>query len=246
MKKSILFTTLLIVGAVAIPLAIDYTYRSFNPIITPIPTPVKKPIRVPINIFEGERSENSNPPIGDLIINKSLNTVFGFTMHPELSQQGRNEAWTVSEHINGPPWTTLKDFKDPFGAVAIALISFSPDNHYLAFRTRAVLGAAVYSFVLVVFDIQDGKTINISAPDGLLSFKGGLDETERFGWETFPYIESYEWNDSKLNMVMYTIKYVNYFDKKTNALEYYRIEPKQLWQYDLILKQYTFLKNLDE
>lgn len=239
MKKLITFAFLLIIGGLIAFVAIQYTHRpSSSPKITLSPTvsstPSQKPIHAPVNIFEGERHEDGHPPLATQIVNESLNTVFSFTMHPELSNGGVNDAWTLAEHINGPPWTTLKDFKDPFGAVAIARISFSPDNRYLAFRTRTVLGFGVYAFTLIVFDLQSGKTIHVNAPLELSSYKGA----------TVPYIESYEWNGTKLNMVIYTVEMV--YIQKPETLEYYRIDPKQLWQYDLVSKQYTFLKNLDE
>ena len=154
---------------------------------------------------------------------------FGFAEHPEISQQGRNGAWTVSKMIHNPQSLITSDV---FGAQAIALISFSPDNHYLAFRTRSAIGSVAMEFDLVVFDIQSGKTIQIYAPEKLATYIGN----------TEPYIESYEWTGSKLNMVMYTIEY----QLNSNVVEHFRVNPKQLWQYDLTSQAYTFVKYLEE
>ncbi|MFH1198399.1 MAG: hypothetical protein V1720_22040 [bacterium] len=96
------------------------------------------------------------------------------------------------------------------------------------------MGAGTDAFTLIVFDLQSGETIHINAPSELMSYKDAK----------FPYIESYEWEGEKLNMVMYTVKMV--YIPKPETIEYYRIEPKQLWQYDLSTKVYTFLKNIDE
>lgn len=238
MKKAFLFALLIICGVLIYSFVLSRVYMTFiAPPIKPItpPTVEIKPIHVPVNIFEGEKHGYA---IATPLENKSLGTGYVFTEHPELSGAGPNDAWTVSEIKDIPPPSKVTKKSDVFGAVAIAHISFSPDNRYLAFRTRTVLGAGAYAFTLIVFDLQSGETIHVNAPPKLSSYKGGL------GWETFPYIESYEWNGSKLNMVMYTIKFVYDFDTKID--EYLRIEPKQFWQYDLSTNQYTFLKNIDE
>jgi len=231
MKKTISFIILLIVLSVILPPVVRYVYYAFHPIVVPTQAYPSKTIRVPVDIFEGERHGYA---IATPLENKSLGTGYVFTEHPELSGAGTNDAWTVSEIKDLPPPSKVTKKSDVFGAVATALISFSPDNHYLAFRTRNVLGAGAYAFTLIAFDLQNGETIHINAPPELMSYKDAK----------FPYIESYEWNGAKLDIVMYTVEMV--YIPKPETIEYFRIEPKQLWQYDLSTKQYTFLKNIDE
>ena len=103
-----------------------------------------------MNVFEGERSRYSVPALATPIENIDLNTIYGFIKNPELGGTG-GEVWTLAEIQGTPPYKQIKQF-DQFGAAAIVLISFSPDNHYLAFRTRWGIGSGmVFALWCLIF-----------------------------------------------------------------------------------------------
>ena len=93
------------------------------------------------------------------------------------------------------------------------------------------------------FDLQGGETIRVLPPEGQSkSYPKGCNPI----CYTFPYIESYEWTGSStIEMVSY-IAEVESYDEKKGGHTYYRISPKQLWQYDLESREYTFLRELEE
>ncbi len=211
------------------------------PPVKPIMSPAveTKPIHTLVNIFEGERSMYTNPPLSERIMNKDLKTVYVFEHHPDLDGATGNLVWSLGELLDTgmskPQYKLLREF-DTFGAAAIGLISFSSDNHYLAFRTRANMGSALYGFILETFDLKDGKMIGIEPPDRLMP---------NWNRQEFGFLESYEFKDfGVIDMIWYTVKME--YDFKTHAPSYYRVSKRELWQYDLSTKQYTFLKNLDE
>lgn len=196
--------------------------------------PSPPPIHVPVDIFAGERNDSTNPPLADPIVNKVLKTRFSFNATEQNLTDGTpNEKWILVEGIDGRPWTDLKTF-DVFDASAIARISFSPDNRYLAFRTRSEFGAENYFFGLIVFDLQSGKTTEIDFPPPLKKFESGR----------FPYMDSYSWDGSKIDIIMYVVTSVN--NEQTKDFDRFRTESKQLWQYDLVSQQYTFIQTLPE
>lgn len=231
-KKTYFYPFLLVLGIVII---ISFVYvRNFadqqsDGVVSPAPTTTDvetgtKEIRESVNVFEDEQNRYSNPPLADQIVNKPLGTRYNFTRLPELGGTG-GEVWYLSEHIDGPPWSTLKKF-DQFGAVARALTSFSPDNRYLAFRTRWNYGIGEYDFRLMVFDLVSGETITVRPPPSMRDILQN---------EQSLYLENYEWQDNAIQMIWYPLTP----EKVDDNIQLFRTVPKQLWQYDLEDKAYT-------
>lgn len=237
-KKTYFYPFLLVLGIVIIISFVyvrNFTDQQSDGIVSPTSTTTDietgtKEIREPVNVFEGEQNNYSDPQFAYPIVNESLGTRYGFTLLPELGGTG-GDVWSLHEiQTDPPPWKITYE-SDQFGAVARALTSFSPDNRYLAFRTRWNLGLAKYDFRLAVFDLQNGETIIIQPPEGQ---PGGF---------IYPYIESYEWEgNNKMNITVYSVE--SEYISEENKHNYYRVTPKKLWQYDLETREYTFLREI--
>lgn len=126
-----------------------------------------------------------------------------------------------------------------FSGVSRSIPSFSIDSKMFVFRLLTGCGASCFNTYIEVVDLINPKILNISTPRKYQDYKI---EKSRSGIEIEPFIESYTWFGSdKLKIMFYFIA----FDNNMGA-KYYRVSPKEVWQYNLITGQYTLLETVPE
>lgn len=231
MYKKLIFVTLLLVVPLTLFLYFQY-YSVQKDDISPSEITTAGEIRESVNVFEGEQNRYSSPPLANPIVNESLGTRYGFTRLPELGGTG-GEVWSLYGIQIDPPPRKITYESDQFGAAARALTSFSLDNRYLAFRTRWNYGIGEYDFRFMVFDLVDGQTITVRPP---LSMRDILQKDQSL------YLENYEWQGSAIQMIWYPLTP----EKVGDDILLFRTTSKQLWQYDLETREYTFLREVKE
>lgn len=239
MNKKLSFYLILLALSIVIVLLFVYTRYSVDQqserVVSPTstsPSTTVNEIREPVDVFEGEQNNYSDPQFADRIFNETLGTLYGFTRYPDLGGTG-GDIWSLHGIQKEPPPWKITYQSDQFGAAARALASFSPDNRYLAFRTRWNYGIADYDFRFMVFDLVSGQTITVGAPSPM---KDVLQNEQSL------YLESYEWRDNTIQMIWYPLTP----EKVGDDIQLFRTTPKQLWRYDLQTQEYTFVKALEE
>jgi hypothetical protein len=128
--------------------------------------------------------------------------------------------------------------KDKVGEIAgQGLISygFSSDGRYFAFRISSTCGAGCQHLVLRVIDVENRAILFLKPPRD----EKFIQNRDNF-WDIFPFIESVVWNNDKLKITFFLTG-----NKKSDG-KFYRITPKEVWQYDPVTRGYAFIKTLPE
>ena len=183
------------------------------------------PLKIPVNMFAGEMSNWSDPPLRT-IVNEKTKKWYSFKEIPELAGATGNYVWKLQE--SDPESQASRYLIEEVGFAGVALLSFSPDNKYFAFRTRWRLGASDFVFDVYVVNLETGEHIVIPPPrqpEGVLPI-------------SLAYMETYEWAVNALNIVFYIVKRIDE--------GYLRTANKELWHYDLESGEYTFLREIEE
>lgn len=178
-------------------------------------------IRVPIDFF------STSVPLSNLPMytNTSTGAVISFNNFAPQAHYA-----TEDIYLNG------KDIGQIAGSLMVPF-GFSPDNHYFVFRTEQSGGCCDERFTIHVVGLSNATSSDISI---VSPRQEGDWKQDGVNYPTVPstYIEPYKWNGGTLQVIFYYIA--------GSGSQFDRISPKELWNYDLRSKQYTFVQTLPE
>lgn len=182
-------------------------------------------LRVPFN-FE------TYFPIGSSKLS-SVETDYGTLSFPGSADE-------EDQNSRNPTYDVMIDGKEigEVGGQSFSSGNFSPNKRYYIFRSRSVMGCAgtCHGVGLYVIDLKDKKVSYISYPQEGFNYQG------RLAADT-PFIDSYSWiNEQSLRITTFLVLHP-YND---NEESFYRVTPKQNWNYDTVTRKYTLLETLSE
>lgn len=218
----VIFLCLLTVVVVLFHVSSSNKYANVSTTSTASTTRVKMPLDFS-TYFQNEETYEKVSGITDSSTRDSIT----FTSIPD--QESQNPSYYA--FVNGQKIGEVE-------GMAIALPSFSPNGQYFVFRSRSMCGAGCEGFDVYVLD-----TVHLNVKDLILPTyreAASIGNDTRMYSDTDAFVESMTWNtDNTLDVVQYVVG-------TDNNGDYYRISPKEVWQYDLTTGKYTFVKDLPE
>lgn len=110
----------------------------------------------------------------------------------------------------------------------------SPDLTYYAYRSRSHASCCSSFIGIEIFNQNTGEYTSIKMPPGENDSMYVSDSSSISWYDILSYIESYAWKDThSINFVFY------YFAWGTGE----RVSPREIWNYDLVTKQYTLISS---
>jgi|GEM_PF-4163002 len=172
--------------------------------------------------------------IGDDIFRNSIHTPHGVLVFKES---------TDKEDLNSrnPTYDVLLDGVEigEVGGQGFSQGTLSPDGAYYALRSRGTLGCAgiCQHFNVDLIDVKNKKVIYVGYPPEAFSYEEGVGIIDN------PYIESYTWGS---NGAIRLVTFLTLLEKPSENSIFYRVTPKQVWNYDIGTKKYTLVETLPE
>ncbi len=145
---------------------------------------------------------------------------FGNTPNDELHRT-RNPGFSV--YIN-------QEKIGETGGNQISIIGFSPDQKFFVIRENGVCGAMCERISLDFVDIANKKLIRTDLPRrSNLTIEG----VKFFDITSFP--ESFSWDGD--TVLQFLLSYIGFYSETG---EFYRVSPKEIWNYDIPANSYSF------
>ena len=182
----------------------------------------------PIIINNFSFNDNASDNVGGEFRNAST----GVKIDVSASNPSQSQNETIDVYVNG------KKVSKPaqLGGIAFSSLGFSPDNNYFVFRTRAISGAYRYDYSVDVLNLITNQISGIGIKVQSNQYASSGIEF----WDVSPYVDSYAWSGSStLDITSYLLG--TYYDD-ARTLAYYRVSPKETWEYDLATGSSTLIQ----
>jgi len=207
-----------------------------TPVAKPTPPPPQKwitpPVREPFK-FNSYLPSGSRP---STVAMPGTTTVIHFEYADDY--QSRNPGLVLRVGTQGMSYDPK--LWGPAGSGPFDVL-VSSDEHYVAFRTLQISGAYHQESVVNIIDIPHARTFAVQPPHTVGDYNVNPNQ-----YKDLLTFYSYAWNaNDTLNVTFY---YVGLAARENDSEpeQYYRISHKELWQYDVAAKKYTFLQTLPE
>ena len=113
--------------------------------------------------------------------------------------------------------------------IGASVLGFSPNGKYFAFQTRLSSGLYQDQYDVNVIDLTKGLLLDIKPK--VQSAQYSSNDIEFIN--TVPYVDAYQWvNSTTLAITSYILGTDD--NEASNTLTYYRVSPKETWQYDFL------------
>ena len=182
-------------------------------------SPASISIKVPLDPSLLRKGAESFESVSDLVSSSTQDAI----SFKEVtgSPQGQNPSFDV--FLNG---VSIGET----GGLELTIPGFSPSKKYFVFQAIFACGAGCVSFDMNVIDTAKARVLELALPVD----KEGDQINKDGGYEyqsVESFVESYSWDGSgNLDITQYAVA-------TDQGGAYYRITPKEIWQYDLVTNQ---------
>lgn len=226
---------LLIMQSVWVPPLVGWILKNESPVATPQTEIKKETLKTSISTPKIQPSKNASLKVPTQILNSTL--IDRDFLQLTLFSTSTNSTITFNELNLGsraPDYAVNINGKKvgQFNGYVQFEPELSPNGKYLSLQATSPCGATCESYEVVVADLTNQTLINVEPP---ISTKIG---------EEMPVISSYAWDGDTLKVIAFLVS--SSYDDTTQNLTYFRITPKQVWQYDISTQKYTLIQSLPE